>query len=136
VIRAKTESEKTIWANYRGGFDVEIRYAPRAKMRRIIDDCRVREWDPKTHQPIERADDEKFFKRVAEEIVVNWRGLTADVLRGMLDLENYPEEEPYSKESCVELLKGAYDFDRWVQHIATEIELFEASRRAEVTKNS
>jgi hypothetical protein len=54
----------------------------------------------------------------------------------MLDLENYPEEEPYSKESCVELLKGAYDFDRWVQHIATEIELFEASRRAEVTKNS
>ena len=139
MIKAKTSSDKTVWANYRDTFDVEIRYAPRAKMRALINECQIREWDQKTHQPIERADDDKFFKRIAEEIVVNWRGLSGEVLRGMIDLDQYPQDEidePYSKESCFELLKGAYGFDRWVQHIATELEAFEAARRAAETKNS
>jgi len=136
MIKAKESSEKTVWANYKGTFDVEIRYAPRAKMRKLINECQIREWDAKTHQPVERADDDKFFKRVAEEIVVGWRGLSAEVLRGMINLDTYPDEEPYSKEACIELLKGAYDFDRWVQHIATELEVFEAARRAKEIKNS
>lgn len=135
--RIKDKSELTVWAEYKDGFALQIRYTPRTKLRQITDACKNRQWDPKTHQLVEVVDNEKFYRRVAEELVINWRGLTPPVLRKLVDMEPYPEiEAPYSVEDCAELLSEAYDLDLWVQQIASDLEYYDAARRAAEEKNS
>ena len=135
--KIKDQSDRTVWAEYRDGFQIQIRYVPRAKLQRMLDRCQKREWDPKDHQLKDKLDNEKFYRMIAEEVVVGWRGLTPDVLRKMADMEEYPEEEvPYSVDDAAELLDKAYDFDLWVQRVCSDLEYFDASRRASEEKNS
>lgn len=135
--KIKENSDLTVWAKYKEGFEVEIRYLSRDQLRKIMDQCKKTDWDPKTHQIKESLDSDKFYRQQAEHVVVDWRGLTPPVLKNIVDMEPYPETEvPYSVEDCAELLSKAYDFDLWVQQISSDLEYFEASRRASEVKNS
>ncbi len=131
------ESTRTVWAEFKDGFCVEIRYSPRAQIKRMVERCQVREYDRATHLPKERIDHAKLYDAISREVIVNWRGLTPAVLRTMVDLKETPTEEiPYSPEDAAELLARAYDFDFWVQQVAADLEYFEAARRASETKKS
>lgn len=130
-------SDRTVWAEYRDGFEVEIRYLPRARLRGMLDRAARREWDSKNHRATETIDGEKFARLMAEEVVAGWRGLTPEVLKKMVDMQSYPDSDvPYSAEDCAELLQKAYGFDTWVQQICSDLEAFEAARRAAEEKNS
>lgn len=134
--KIKDDSQRTCWAEFKDGFQVEIKYSPRGKLQKIYEQATTREWDPKGFSK-NSIDAKKLYELMAKEIVVNWRGLTPDILRKMVDMEKYPDGEiPYSPDDAVELLEKAYDFDTWVQKITTDLEIFEASRRAAETKNS
>ena len=134
MLAGKKQIEKTVWAEYKGGFEVEIRYTPRAKLRVLSERAQVREWH--NHQMRETLDSKKYSALVANEVVVGWRGLTDKVLRQMVLLDDYPPDVPFSIDECAWLLEAAYDFDLWVQNVATEVEYFDAARRAEEQKNS
>ncbi len=133
----KERSERTVWAEYKDGFEVEIRYTPRGRLRRLVEEAHRQKWDPVTHQRTSELDREKFYNLIAQEIVVNWRGLTPEVLKKLVEMDCYPAEEvPYTKEDCAEILAHAYDFDLWVQDLSASLDHFEAARRAAEEKNS
>jgi len=133
----KDHSGKTVWAEYKDGFEVEIRYLPRGALNRILEDSKKKTWDPAAAIFLEKRDDGRFYQLVAERILVNWRGLKPEVLKKLVDMESYPETEvPFSVEDAAELLEKAYELDLWVQRIATNLEYYEATRRAAEEKNS
>jgi hypothetical protein len=134
--KIKDTSDKKVLAEFRDGFKVEIRYTPRGRVQRIVEESMVTEMDPRTFTQKTRRDNDKFFTLMATEIVIGWSGLSAKVLRSMIEMEDYPDELPYSIEDAAELLAKAYDFDAWVQNIATHLECFDTARRAAETKNS
>lgn len=138
MLKFKTQSERTIHAEYQDGFVLEIRYMPRDHLRRLLERCKVREWDKATHQPIEKTDDARFAKELAKSIV-SWTGLTGALLRRLVELEEYPaddEQVPYSAAVAEGLLFHCYDLDKWLQTMMTDLEAFETVRRATETKNS
>jgi hypothetical protein len=131
------KSERKIWVPYKGAFEVEIRHIPRDHSRQISQACQKREWDVDTAQYLTALDKEKFYDVLSREVLTNWRGLTPDVLRMLVDMKKYPESEvPYSPEDAAELLQRVEGFDVWVQNIARNLDHYEADRRAGETKNS
>src|SRR5262245_10934137 len=134
MLAGKKQVEKTVWAEYKDGFAVEIRFIPRSRQRDLVERAQSREWVD--HQMKESTDRKKYSELVAKEVIANWRGLTADVLRKMVVLDQYPEEVPFTIEDCAWLLHEAYDFDVWIAHISSQIQYFDAARRAEEAKNS
>lgn len=137
MLKFNKKSEQAIEAEYLDGFIVSIFYLSRAELRRTLERCKVRKWDKETHQPVDEYDDTRFAKELSKKIKI-WRGLTGKVLRKMVDLEEYPpdeEEVPFSQDTAEGLLLNAYDFDKWLQHIASRVDLFDEMRRAEQKKN-
>lgn len=136
MLAGKKQTSPTVWAEFIDGFEVEIRYRSREELQEMISEVRTRRWDAKANAIVEGLDEVKYRKAMASEIVINWRGLSAQVLKKLVILDDYPESEvPYSPEDCVWLLKES-KFDVWVQNICSEVEAFQAVQRAEATKNS
>jgi hypothetical protein len=133
----KTSGERTLWAEYREGFEVQLRYVPREHLRRIMERCKIQEWDKRTHQSTERSDPKKWAQEFAREVMVDWKGLTPAVLRVMVELAEYPEgPAPFSVEDAAYLLFHAYDFDLWAQQVSADLGAFVAAEEAEQTKKS
>lgn len=128
----KDESSRTVWAEFKPGFEVQIRFITRAHAERIVTAARSKQWNPGAAAFLEMADDAKYCEIAGREMIVGWRGLTPDVLRTMVDMESYPNAEvPYSPEDAAELLDKADIFEGWVKGIARNLEYFQAARRAE-----
>lgn len=137
AFKIKESSERTVWAEFSDGFLVEIRHVTQSDMRKIREQSQVRQWDPKTHQRVEEADTQKFYELFGKRAIVTWKGLTGDLLRDWVDMDEYPEGEvPYAPETAVELLLGFGRFDTFVTMISQDLEAAEAVRKATITKNS
>lgn len=134
--KIKDESSRTVWAEFKPGFQVEIKYSPRGKLQKLYEQATAREWDSKGFAK-SSIDAKKLYELMAKEVVVGWRGLTPEVLRSLVDMDSYPDTDvEYSVDDAVELLSKVYDFDTWVQRITADMEIFEAARRAAEIKNS
>jgi len=135
--KIKDRSDKTAWAEYRPGFEVEIRFCPRARLSKISEQAKKTTWSNKTHLRVETVDNQAFYRLMAEEVLVDWRGLTPEILKQMIDMEEYPKGDvPFDTKDAAELMEKAYDFDMWVQDVCTSLEMIEAARKAAEQKNS
>ena len=136
--KIETKSTRDIWVEYREGFRVKLRYVPREHLRKIIERCQRVEWDHKTHQKKETSlDQRKWAHLFAEEVFLDWEGLTPEMLRSMIEMKEYPAGAvPFSIEDCEELLYHAYDFDVWAQELCADLAAFEAVADAERKKSS
>jgi len=129
--RIKEKSARTIWAEYRDGFRVELRYVPREHLRRISERCKVSDWDKRTHQSTEKSDGRKWAKEFAKDVFVNWEGLTPEVLKTLVEMDEYPTTDtPFSVEDAEEILFHAYDFDLWAQQLSADLAAFVAVEEA------
>lgn len=136
-FRIKDKSERTVWAEFGEGFQIEIRHITQAEFRRMRERSKKRGWDPKTHRQIEDIDTEKFYGEFAEKAVINWSGLTGDLLRKWVDMDEYPEGEvSYTQEKAAALLLGFGRFDEFVTLLCQDLEAAEAGRKAAEAKNS
>ena len=130
-----TESP-TIWAEYKDGFEICLRFIDRDELRKKVKRATVSSWDPKTHQKEEKVDEKKYAAELAD-VILDWRGLSPRVLRSLVVSESRPTENtPYSPQRAEELMRKAYHFDAWVQSTVTELELFNAYEDAELKKKS
>ncbi len=139
LLKGKIEkfSSRTAWVQYKETFELEIRLMTRAHGAEILESCQVRTWNPSTASYMVTVDGDKYYEAIGRDIVRNWRGLTPEILRTLVDMKEYPAEEvPYSPEDAAELLSKANGLDQWVQNVAKNMEFFEAARRAAETKNS
>jgi hypothetical protein len=128
-------SDLTLWAEYKDGFILCLRHVTREELRKKVKRATLTGWDPKTHQQTEKIDDERYATELAS-LIVDWKGLTQDVLRSLVVLDEYPTENPYNVKDAEGLCRHAYDFDAWVQSTVTNIDMFRAYQDAEVKKKS
>ena len=71
---SESKEELTAWVEF-GGFELELIYTDRRGLERLLNNSRKREYDRKTHQPVETLNDALFVKQMATR-VNDWRGLT------------------------------------------------------------
>lgn len=137
VFKIKESSERTVWAEYGDGFTVEVRHVTTSERRKMHENARKRDWDKRTHKQVDEADNEKFYSAFAKRAIVNWKGLTGDLLRRWVEMDEYPEGEvPYSQEAAAELMIGFGKFDEFITLVSSDLEMAEAIRKADLVKNS
>lgn len=135
--KIKEKSDRTIWAEFKHGWQIKLRYVTQSEMNDLFREASVREWDVLKGVEKARFDEKKYAALLAERVLKDWRGLTPDALRKIVDMESYPDAEvPYSVDDAVELLLTAHEFGTWVAKLVHDMEIFDAARRAEETKNS
>lgn len=127
----------TTWAEYGSDFEVEVAYVTQEQIRQMRQRCLSRSWDPKTHKMVEDLDNEKFYIEFAQAAVKNWRGLTGEMLRGMVPMEEYPSGPiPFEIEDAAAMMLHCQSFDNFVTLMAGELEAHESARKAAEVKNS
>lgn len=133
--KIKDRSERKIWAEYKHGWQLQLRHTTKADFQKLYESATTKTWDPKGFE--KNSFDEKTFNvAIAKEVITDWRGLTPDVLRKLCELDEYPDAEvPYSVEDATELIAKLPGLDVWVIKITADWEIFDAARRAEETKN-
>jgi hypothetical protein len=85
--------ELSAWVYWPGGeFKVRVKYLSMTGAEKLVKDCQIVEFDPRTHLRTERIDDEKFKKKIAD-LVLDWSDLTAAKAKKFVNLaEGTPDE--------------------------------------------
>lgn len=137
AFKIKDKSDRTVWAEFGDGFEVEVRHVTQSERNRMRDSSGKREWDPKTHKRTDEFDRDAFYRKFSDRAVVTWTGLTGNLLRKWVDMEEYPDGEvPHSQEVAAALMLGFGAFDEFVTMVSGDLEAAEAMRTATVVKNS
>ncbi len=136
MLSGKSQIQKTVWAEFKEGFQVEIKYAARALWADLAARSQVRSWDAKARAEREVIDSTRWRRNIAETVVVGWRGLDAAVLKKLVLLDEYPEDVPFTVDDCVWLMAECAEFEGWIQTVASEAALYQAEKRASEIKNS
>lgn len=138
-------SERTTRVEYDAapGFYLQVRYIPRDKLKKVIAKCTRWAFDPSTHTREEKVDTQMFAKEFSKMAIVGWEGLTLEVLRLMIPvdeaaLKGSPADTQveYSEKTAFELLSVAYDLDQFLQSICTNIKYFQSPTHEEELGNS
>lgn len=136
MLRNKKQIQKTVWAEFKDGFEVELRYAPRALWVDIAQRSTTRAWDAKAMTETESRDNAKWRANTVEAVVVGWRGLSAAVVKSLVVVDDYDVEYPYAPEECVWLMEQSMEFENWLVTVASQAALYQEQKRAEEIKNS
>lgn len=135
--KIKEKSERTVWAEFKDGWQLKLRFVTANEMNAMLRDASIKEWDVVRGVEKSKFDERKYAELLAERVIKDWRGLSPDVLRRVVDMDDYPAEDlPYSTDDAAELLLSAHELASWVTKIIHDLEVFDAARRAEETKNS
>ncbi len=136
MLAGLKQIERTVWAEFKRGFEVQVRYASRDRWLDLSNRSQTRRWNPALRMETSSLDPAKYRRNMIEAVVVDWRGLTRAVLESLVLLDDYPDEVPFSVEDCEWLMEQSGEFESWVQTVAGEAALYNAERRAAETKNS
>jgi hypothetical protein len=120
------KTEKSSWVKYIDDFEINVRYLQRSELQKLMERSKSITWDKKDHTKVEKLDTDLFYKLFIDRAIINWRGLTAETLKKMLPIEtdDLTIDIPFNVENALELLRGAYDFDTFIQHTVLDIESF------------
>lgn len=142
------EEEFTNWYEFREGFEIEVKYLSPKKWRKLLEQSTIKkkEWDAR-HRPqmVRDFDTDKFVENIGK-VIVNWKGLTPEILRSIvvLDVEALKKdmkeqgikEIPFSKPSLMHLLNNARgDFIDFLTDVTLEIEEVQFKCKKEELKN-
>lgn len=132
--KIKDRSERTIWAEWKHGWQLQLRFVTKTEFQKLYDRAISREWDKGFEKAV--FNDGKFSELIGREVIVGWRNLTPDALRKLVELDDYPAEDlPYSADDAAELVQKLAGLQEWVVKVCADWEIFDAARRAEETKN-
>jgi len=121
---------KAAWVEYPGleGFKVNVTALSRKELTALHKRCSASSFDRKTHQSIEKLDDEKFGREFTLAAVKGWEGLKLRYLEDLMlvDLKgkNLDDQLEYSTENAVTLVGGSIDFDRWLTEVVMDLDNF------------
>ena len=143
------EEEFTNWHEFKQGFEIEVKYLSPKKWRNLMEGSRKRrkDWD-KRHRSImvEDLDLDKFVENIGN-VIVNWKGLTAEILKAIVvvDIEALRKdmkkeglkEIPFSRTNLMYVLNNARgDFIDFLTDVTLGIEEVRFRKKEEVQKNS
>ena len=112
---------------YISEFYVSIAHASKFILTQIREVARETWTNPRTREREEKFNDDKLRKEYSRQIVINWRGLTAEKLQHILPglkivgKEN-TDDIPYSSVIAEAILEVSLEFENWAIDIATNVE--------------
>jgi len=118
-------------------FRCKVKFITRAELRRLIERCTVITYDKKTHQRVDRPDEDRLYKQLSAYIL-DWEGLTPETLARILpvDVSDIEGDIPCTENNKITLLKEAYEFDDFIRESITSLDSFEEQKLEEELKNS
>ena len=137
IINEKEQSYE-IWVDFRG-FEIKISYLDKGELQAVLKRSKSREYDRKTHRPVEKYSDEKLGRNLAH-LIIDWRGLTLGKLAEMVPIKISEAEAktpvPYSKTNAETLVKEAYGLDNFLMDTVTDLQAFREEKLETEVKNS
>ena len=137
IIDEKEQSYE-IWVDFRG-FEIKIGYLDKGELQAVLKRSKSREYDRRSHQPIEKYSDEKLARNLADKII-DWRILTLGKLAEMIPIKISKEEAdtlvPYSKANAETLVREAYGLDNFLMDTLTDLQAFREEKLETEIKNS
>lgn len=135
---SESKEELTAWVEF-GGFELEIIYTDRRGLERLLNNSRKREYDRKTHQPVETLNDALFVKQMATR-VNDWRGLTLGKLRDLTNI-NLEGQDPGTVIPCtdsnkVALIDEVYGLLAFLRNAIIDLDAFRRETLEIEEKNS
>lgn len=97
-------------------------------------------WDLATMIKRQTLNHDKYLKLFLDWVVVDWQGLTVDVLRRLVLLHNWDQLAIFTGEIACDsqarllLTRFSPAFSIWVNQVCLNVELFNAEREAEAEK--
>jgi len=129
--------EASAWIPFFEGFEVRLAYLSRSDLQAIVRKSRRRTWDER-HQPVDEIQEELLAKNLCPYIL-DWRGLTPDVLARLLPLDRAKldfDELPCMDENKITMIREVYGFADFIQENLTSFARINEARVEEVRKNS
>lgn len=124
-------STKTVKLEYPSlpGFVVEVGYLSNELTRKILKESNIMKFDEATGVSFEDVDSEKFAKLFCKHAVINWSGLTLELLNqlmliGLDETMNGEDEVVYSEDNAYELYINCTAFSKWVTSTAKSLTQF------------
>ena len=114
------------------GFSVTLNYMGRPEIQKLLKKCTTIKFDPKTRQPIEKVDEDKFIELFSSEVLKGWKGLKVSYLNNLV-LVDTSEVSPntivsYNTENAVSLMRESSVFVDWVNAQLEDLENFTKSK--------
>lgn len=121
---AVSKEDISAWVPFKHGFEIHIKYMPKKDLEEMSKGCQRKSYI--NHQPVMETDEGLFRKKIADELILDWRGLTGAVLKKMFALVDVEDDEvcPCDDANKMYIIDNAYDFDNFVIDSITNIELF------------
>jgi hypothetical protein len=104
----------------------------------MYEKARYRDWDKKTHTPIERENRDVLIRQLANNIILDWKGLTVETLGKIIPLMDGVDpktEIAFSKDEAFLLLSNSIDFSAFVQNTIFDVQRF-SSEEEETEKKT
>lgn len=135
------EEQPPIWVAYPGpgAFKVLIRPLGR-KQAEFVEEATEPQWDLATMIKRQTLNHDKYLQLFVHWVVVDWQGLTVDVLRRLVLLHNWHLLKGF--QGCIgcdpqaKLLLARFSpaFSIWINGVCLNVERFNAEREAEAGK--
>lgn len=126
------------------GFCVRLAFPPRDRFNKLMNGTRRIVTNPATKRPEESVDEEAVSAVYAKNVILDWKGLTPEILSSLLSMTTdraktfytSPKEIadglPYTEADAKDLMLKSISFDRWVANFIAEPANFAKSKEAEV----
>ncbi len=129
--------EASAWMEFCDGFEVRLAYLSRLDLQAIVRKSTRKTWDDK-HRPVEELSEALMAKHICPYIL-DWRGLTPDVLARLLPLDRSKldfDELPCTDKNKVAMIREVYGFADFIQETLTSFASIQDARMEELRKNS
>lgn len=127
------------FVQYDKNWNVEFKlaYLSRTELQAMIGRNTKIDFDPRTHEKVEKLNAEALSKEISDTCFVGWKGVTPKWVNSVmpLDLESVPnvdEELEFTKENVDTLLKGTYGIESWIFDTIKDAANFSEKKEAEV----
>ena len=132
------QPEFSCWVKWEeGDFRVLIKYLSLGAVQKLVKDCQSLVYDNKTHQRVEKIDDEKFKKKIAD-LIVDWKDLTAKKARKFVNLSKETPDDgefPCTGEAKAFVISEFPGFPTFIFDMAKELHQREQEVQADQVKN-
>lgn len=131
MLKPKKKSDRICTFDFRDGVEVQLRYVSEHRFGQLAEQSTSTKW--RDHQPVKERDDDRYYQLCAQEMIAGWTGLDGKVLKTLVDLESYPEDDaevPYSPQDAYVLLRYSAEFDVFATRNCKKLEAFIAAEEA------
>ena len=121
---------KSVWVDFEGmsPFKVELSYIPRTEMAKLVESSMEGKMSRSSRTIEQKLNAEKFIDKFVKRAILNWDGLTMDILSNFLPIEVEEEGKEktldFTTDNAKLLIRESQLFDDWVNEKISDIETF------------